>query len=307
MNSEIRKAYLLNKYVIIAPDRAKRPHDVKEEMTVKRTKTCPFCIENIKSEEVVDEIKKDGENSAWRVLCLKNVFPAVSLDNEKAFGIQEVIVETPEHTKELGELEVEEIEAVLRMYAKRTKAISQNKKIDYILCFKNQGSKAGASIVHDHSQIFATHILPPDIKEESQLAKEYEKEHKTCAYCDIIKKELKSERKIYEDEYVAAIAPFASQYSYEAWIFSKRHLDNIAELTDEEFNALAKAYKIILEKLRLLDLSFNVFLHQVVSDKNQHFHMKIEPRESVWGGVELGSGMIINSVSPEEAAEYFRE
>jgi UDPglucose--hexose-1-phosphate uridylyltransferase len=304
MNSEIRKAYLLNKYVIISPGRAKRPRDVKKEMIIKRTKACPFCVENIKREEVVDEIKK---NNARQVLSLKNIFPAVSLDNDKAYGTQEVIVETPEHTKELGELSVEDIEAVLKMYSKRTKAISQNKNIDYILCFKNQGTKAGASIIHDHSQIFATHILPPDIKEELRLAKEYEKKHGACAYCDILKEELKSERKIYEDEYVAAIAPYASQYSYEAWIFSKRHLDNIAELTDEEFNALAKAYKLILEKLRFLDLSFNVFLHQVVSDNNQHFHMKIEPRESVWGGVELGSGMIINTVSPEEAAKYYRE
>ncbi len=307
MRSEIRKAYLLNKYVIIAPGRAKRPQDVKKEMVVRRTKACPFCVENIKREKIVDEIKKHDDASAWQVLSLKNVFPAVSLDNDKAYGVQEVIIETPEHTKELGELAVPEIEAVLKMYAKRTKAIALNKNIEYILCFKNQGSKAGASIIHDHSQVFATHILPPDIGEELRLAREYQKKNKTCAYCDLLKKELKSDRKIYEDKQVAAIAPYASEFSYEAWIFTKRHLDNIAELSEEEFTALAKIYKHILEKLRILDLSFNVFLHQVVSDKNQHFCMKIEPRESVWGGVELGSGVIINTVSPEDAAKFYRE
>ncbi|MDO8260325.1 MAG: DUF4931 domain-containing protein, partial [Candidatus Magasanikbacteria bacterium] len=239
--------------------------------------------------------------------CIKNIFPAVTLDNKKAYGAQEVIIENQNHNKEMADLSVPEIEAVLRMYAKRTVMLRNEKDIDYILCFKNQGSKAGASIVHAHSQVFATAILPPDIEEELNIAKKYKTENGTCAYCDIIKKEMKSERKVYEDKYAVAFTPYASQYHYETWLFSKRHLDNISKFNDNEFKSFAKMLKLILRKLQSLDLSFNFFMHQVISEHDQHFYIKIQPRDSVWAGVEIGSGMIINSVPPELAAEYFRE
>lgn len=303
INSEIRKAYLLNKYVIITPGRAKRPRDVKEQTVLERTKSCPFCPEMIDRVNVVDKIKgkNDGE-----VLSLKNIFPAVTLDNKKAYGTQEVIIETPDHNAELADLSEEHIENVLRMYARRTEKISQDKKIDYVLCFKNQGSKAGASIIHAHSQVFATELLPPDIHEELVLAESYRIRKKSCAYCDILKQEMDSERKIFEDDYIGAFAPYASEYHYEAWIFTKRHLDNITKLDDKEFKSFAKALKKILLKLQELDLSFNFFLHQVVSNRDQHFYLKIQPRDSIWAGVELGSGLVINSVPPEEAAEFYR-
>ena len=309
--SEIRKAYLLNKYVIITPGRAKRPRDIKEQTIIERTASCPFCPEHVQeyNKQHKGYIKEriNNKEGKWQVLAVDNVFPAVTPDNTKAYGTQEVIIETRRHSKELANLNEQEIEWVLRMYARRTKAISQNKDIDYILCFKNQGSKAGASIVHAHSQVFASKILPPEIHEEWVLAQNYQVKHKECAYCHIIKTEMNSERKIYEDKWVAAFTPYASEYHYEAWILVKRHVDNITELNDKEFRAFALIYKRILEKLQALDLSFNSFMHQVVSNRDQHLYMKIQPRDSVWAGVELGSGLVINSVPPEAAAKYYCE
>jgi len=308
IKSEIRKSYFLNKYAIITPGRAKRPRDIKETTVIKRSDSCPFCIENIDKKNIVDKIVDTGKSkNKWKVLSIKNIFPAVTLDNKQAYGTQEVIIESPHHSKEMADLSVSGIEDVLRMYAKRTVALQKKKEIDYILCFKNQGSKAGASIVHAHSQVFATNVLPPDIHEEFGLALAYKIKNGICAYCDIIQKELQTERKIFEDNNVAAIAPYASEYHYEAWVFTKRHLDNISKLNNNEFKSLAKALKLILTKLQALDLSFNFFMHQVISDHDQHFYIKIQPRDSIWAGVELGSGLVINSVPPEVAAKYFRE
>lgn len=280
-----------------------RPRDIKEQTIISRVAHCPFCPEKINAKNILDRIEApEGE-----ILSIKNIFPALSLSNKKAYGEQEVIIETPDHKKELHDLSQEQIERLLRMYAKRTEALSKIKNIEYILCFKNQGSKAGASIVHAHSQIFASSILPPDIKAEFNLELKYRAEHKTCAYCDVIKREIKSRRKIYEDKFTAAFAPYASQYHYEAWIFAKRHLDNITKLNRDEFASFAKTIKKILTKLNALGLSFNYFFHQTASNDNQHFCMKIQPRASIWAGVELGSGMVINSVPPEQAAEFFRK
>ena len=302
--SEIRKSYLLNKYVIITPGRALRPRDIKEQTVIERTAKCPFCPENIVPENIRDEI---GDRKGWQALSIKNIFPAVTPDNERAYGEQEVVIETPSHSKELANLGEDQIGRVLRMYARRTEAISANEKINYILCFKNQGSKAGASIVHAHSQIFATNIIPPEVHEELGLAQSYRVKHEICPYCDIIKKETRSERKIFEDGFVAAFTPYASEYHYEAWIFVKRHVDNITRLNADEFGSFARALRMILLKLQALGLSFNYFLHQVVPDRDQHFYLKIQPRDSVWAGIELGSGLVINSISPEAAAKYYRE
>jgi UDPglucose--hexose-1-phosphate uridylyltransferase len=303
LKSEIRKDYFQNKYVLITPKRLQRPHDISEETVLSRTDACPFCEESLKDSKILEEIKVKDD----RIIAIKNIYPAVSLDNRHAYGEQEVIVETADHKKELSDLSEEHIESLLNMYAKRTEAISGNKSIDYVLCFKNQGSKAGASIIHSHSQIFASELLPPDITEEVKEASAYYGKNGTCPYCDIIKKEMESPRKIYEDDNVAAFTPYASRFHYEVWIFTKRHLDNITKLNHEEFLSLAKILKKVLVKLRSIDLSYNFFLHQAISYRDQHFYIKIQPRDSIWAGVELGSGLVINSVLPEEAAEYYRE
>lgn len=308
--SEIRKAYLFNKYVIITPSRAKRPRDTKETTVIKRSENCYFCDEAIDAEVtknkhyIVDSVDFQEKR---QVTCIKNIFPAVSTDNDQAYGDQEVIIETPEHHKDLADISQDEIKNVLLMYQKRTEELSKDRKIQYILCFKNQGSKAGASIVHSHSQVFATEIIPPALQEEKVLIENYRKQHDShCPYCDIIEKETKSERLVFEDENVAAFTPFASEYHYETWIFPKKHVDNITKLSQEELDSFAKVLKQILPKMKSLDLSYNFFMDQVISDKDQHFYIKIQPRDSIWAGVELGSGIVINSVSPEEAAKFLK-
>lgn len=302
LKSEIRKDYLLDRYVIITPGRLLRPHDIEEQTIISRVAVCPFCPEKIIKKNIIDQI----DAPEGKIISIKNTFPAVTLSNRKAYGTQEVIIETTDHKKELHDLSEKQIEQLLKMYAKRTDNLSKIKNLEYILCFKNQGSKAGASIVHAHSQIFATNTLPPEIRQELKISYNYRLANKSCAYCAIIKKELKSPRLIYEDKFIACFAPYASQYHYESWIFTKRHLDNITKFDQNEFTSCAKILKIILLKLSRLNLSFNYFLHQVISDSSQHFYIKIQPRDSVWAGVELGSGLVINSIAPEEAAKFYR-
>lgn len=305
--SEIRKDYLLDKYVVITPGRAARPRDIKEKTVTKENRQdCPFCPKNIDKKLVRDRIDNPRTNS-WSVLDIKNKYPAVSRNNNKAYGTQEVIIETPYHEKHLSELSLQQIENLLSMYQERTKKIAEDKKIEYILCFKNEGSKAGASITHSHSQVFATHIVPEDLKAEIRAIQKHKIENKECPYCAIVKKEMKSKRRIIEDKYTACFTPYASEFHYEAWILPKRHIDNISLLKKVELRSLAKALKYILDKIERLGLSYNYFLHNVVSSTDQHLYIKIQPRDSVWAGVELGSGLVINSMPPEEAAKFYRK
>lgn len=306
MRSELRKDYIQEKYVIIAPRRATRPRDVVKiaEEHTRKAKVCAFCPEHPDHPAgLYCEFEKNG--GLWQIKVAANKYPAVSLDNDKAYGTQEVVIETKSHFHDLEQLAESHIAKLLLVYAHRTVAITKNNKIEYVLIFKNQGGKAGASLEHAHSQIFATNFIPPQLIEKSLRAQEYKLKHGSCVYCDTIKKEQEGERLIYKDEYVIAFCPFASMYNYEVWIMPMRHLDNITLLSDDERLAWAVILKKVLSKIVLLGLDYNFYFHQVVNDEDQHFYMKVTPRGSTWAGVEIGSGVVINPVSPEDAADYF--
>ncbi len=308
---ELRKDYIQEKYVIIAPRRAARPHahDVTFEQPVKHVavpkKDCVFCPPQLRLGRAVTVL---GGKEKWSMVVLPNKYPAVSLANPKAYGVQEVVVETPDHRRQLEEFPLSHIEQLLEVYALRTKSIMANPKIEYVLIFKNNGGRAGASIQHAHSQIFATGFLPPHLLDKSQRSQAYKIRTGRCVYCDVIQRERKSPRRVYEDASIVAFAPYASMYNYEVWIMPKRHLDNVTVLTKEERTSIARVLKRLVRKIaHELGLPYNYYFHQVVHDEDQHLYIKVTPRGSAWAGVEIGSGIIINPVSPEAAARFYRK
>jgi len=305
---EIRKDYIQDKYVIIAPVRNKRPHDIERPEVYKpdSNQKCVFCPEQIDKEKDLLTIYDDKQKN-WLIKVIPNKFPAVSVDYPKAYGIQDIVIETPDHQLELEHLPAEHLAKLLKVYAEMTYEISQNKKIEYILIFKNNGGTAGASITHSHSQIFATHFLPPHLFDKAQKQQAYKLERGNCVYCDVIKQERGGPRWIYEDDNIACFTPYASMHNYEVWIMPKRHLDNITLLNDVERLSFAKMLKHLLKKISFLNLPYNFYFHQIINDEYQHLYLKIKPRGNVWAGVEIGSGLIINPVLPEDAAIYYKE
>lgn len=297
--SELRKDYIQEKYVIIAPHRSKRPH-----IGTTDDQGCFFCRETVEPKKILSFRGTSKKN--WDITVIPNIYPAVSLDNPTAYGQQEVVIEAPTHKTFFEDLSVSHVSDILSIYAERTKVITKNKKIEYVLIFKNEGDRAGASIMHAHSQIFASSFLPPHLLDKSQKVQEYKLQHGTCVYCDTIARERKTARMVWEDMHIIAFTPYASMHHYEVWIMPKRHIDNVMDLTPKERLSFAKVLKRLVHKIRELDLPYNYYFHQVIHDEDQHLYMKITPRGSVWAGIEIGSGIIINTVSPEAAAEYYR-
>lgn len=304
--SEIRQDYIHDRAVIVAPGRVKRPHNFSQEPAPKPVvkKPCVFCPAQINKTKAILTV---GPKNNWQVKVVKNIFPIVSPDNPKAYGIQEVVIETPSHDLGLAELGQEHIEKVISIYQKRTFALSQDKKLRYILIFKNYGGRAGASQDHSHSQIFSTTFLPPHILDKLKRAEEYEIRYGRCYYCDLIKKEGAGPRWIWADQNFAAFTPYTSTYNFEAWLIPKRHVDNISLLEKKEVKSLAYILKKLLTKLDKKNLPYNFYLHQVIEYKEEHFYIRIAPRRDVWAGIELGSRLIVNTESPEEAAKFYRK
>jgi UDPglucose--hexose-1-phosphate uridylyltransferase len=56
----------------------------------------------------------------------------------------------------------------------------------------------------------------------------------------------------------------------------------------------------------MMDMPYNFYIHYAPKGKKLHMHIEITPRKATWAGFEMGSGIIVNAISPEEAAEYYR-
>ncbi|MDF1497875.1 MAG: galactose-1-phosphate uridylyltransferase [Patescibacteria group bacterium] len=311
---EIRKDYILNRWSYIAADRGKRVKQFDKIETNHKDSVCFFCVGN--EQLTPPEIGRIGNKSSWKVRWFPNKFPAVdensiqeTMTSEKyytsggAFGYHEVIAETPDHERQFSDLNENEIKDVLLAYTERMKDLSKRDKIKYVQIFKNSGAEAGTSIIHTHTQIVATTIVPRLVQEEVDALKKYKK----CPYCDIIKSEEKSNRLIFSDENFIVFAPYAPRYNYEAWIFPKKHYKNITELNNAELDSLAKSFKIVVSKLGIMNFPYNFYLHYSPKGKDLHFHFEITPRTNKWAGFELATESYVIITSPEDAAKFYKE
>lgn len=307
MKSELRKDYIQDKYVIISPGRKSRPHDVEAPQLVKRYERPEDSVFHPKNVRAIKSLYVLGSEDDWQIKVIPNKFPAVTLGNPKAYGTQEVIIETPDPNLEMEDMPVEHIANILGTYAARTREIQKIKNIQYIIIFKNDGGWAGASVGHSHSQIFATDFIPPHLLDKSHKALSYKLRTGREPYGDIIAKEMKGPRAVWQDKHIACFTPYASMHNYECWIIPKRDIDNITQLQRPEIKSFAKILKHVIGHISDLGLPYNFYFHQVVYDENQHLYMKITPRAGFWAGVEIGSGIMINTVTPEEAAKFYRQ
>lgn len=299
---EIRVDYIHDRQVIVAPGRRKRPHDQAATETSAPVNDV-FSRDNLRGTRPLLTI---GGKKNWRIKVIKNIFPVVSPDFPKAYGYQEVVVETPDYGVELATLSATHIYDLFRAYSRRVQAIQRDKKIRYILVFKNNGGSAGASIKHAHSQIFASAYLPPHVIGRRERAQEYRLNNGTDYYSDLIIREENGPRWISSGKHVCALTPYASLYNYEAWIMPWRRVDNVSQLNVQELREMARFLKVILRQVNNLGLPYNYYMHQVVADQSEHLYLRIAPRRDVWAGIELGSRLIVNTVPPEEAADYYR-
>jgi UDPglucose--hexose-1-phosphate uridylyltransferase len=297
----------MEQYVIIAPKRNKRPQGVVKKIEVAKAPCflCPSDVDDPAKHKAVYELK--GQDQKWLVKSILNDFPALSEDNLKAYGHQEVIVETPLHGIEIHELPLEHIVKVFDSYIDRYLAAQTMKGICYTILFKNEGGKAGASILHSHSQLIAMPMVPPKIEAEAAAVDGYIRKNNSCPYCDIIKSEKNGPRVAWEDEHLFVLAPYASESPYGLWFIPKRHLHSIEYLHENEKLSFAHAFKKLLAKLDDIDMPYNYFFQNSLDCEEHHMILKLAPRPNVWAGLELGTGVVINSVPPEDAVKFYKE
>ena len=192
--------------------------------------------------------------------------------------------------------------------------ISKITDINLITIFRNHGSKAGTSLVHPHSQIIATPIVPPHVRYPLEQAVLYFDNFGRCVYCDMIEEERKQkERLIIDTDNFLAFCPYAARTPFETRIYPKRHMTVFSHITDGEIEELAWVLRNVLLKLHICldnpDYNYVIRSAPVGEDNARylHWYMVIIPKITTRAGFEIGSGIYINSVPPEDSARYLRE
>jgi UDPglucose--hexose-1-phosphate uridylyltransferase len=329
--SEIRQDPTTAEWVIMAKERAKRPHDFIRQRAKPElppfSSFCPFCPGN-ETKTPPEVLAYRGEKAqGWRVRAFANQFAALRPEGstvrreEECFfvdmdgiGVHEVLVETPVHNKPLALMEDSGVEDVLRAYQERHNALSRMSFVKLVIIFKNQGLSAGTSLEHPHSRLVATPIVPKHIRMKYEVAIRYYDNTGRCLYSDLVDHELRiGKRVVMETEKFVVFHPFASHQPFETWIVPRIRQTCFGNALVEDLENLAHVLRIILLKLYrgLNNPDFNYVIDTApVEDENKDYylwHLRIIPRLTEVAGFEIGSGININTALPEETASFMRE
>lgn len=325
---ELRQNIITGDWVVIAPERAKRPKDfvIPKSVKISDKSKCPFCV----GSSGYKQNEKIRMHAAPHVYVIENRYPAFVMDeNEKSMrsfyaedgfyrarasvGDHEVVV-IEDHDTPLFKIPKLILNEVMEVIRTRYVWMKEHEKVVSIMPIYNHGAEAGASIDHPHAQIFASGIVSNTVGREIEGADTYYGIAGNCVYCDMIAHELKEKlRIVFENDKFIAVSFYASRFPFETWILPKKH-ESQFEMTTKE--SMAEFSDALWEVLHMIDKTLenpplNFFVHTlptIIEDSaSYHWHLEIVPRVSRYGGFELGSEVIINTMPPEEATHYLKD
>jgi UDPglucose--hexose-1-phosphate uridylyltransferase len=326
---QFRQDFITKEWVIIAPERAKRPDEFRKgrperPASPRHDPACPFCPGN--EAQTPSAVLTLGDGGGWRVRVVPNKFAAVNpaLSSKRTedgrylsaegFGIAEVIIESPLHDADITTMPTETVRELLGAYRARYADLAKNPSVDLITIFRNHGRAAGTSLAHPHSQVIATPIVTPLIRNIMQQALLYHDSHGDCPYCVMISQELASRQRIILDsEHFIVYCPYAARAPFETRIIAKHHGSRFDNVSDCQLDELAGLLRATLRKIGtgLGDPDYNLVIHSSPTSDGElhydHWRLIIVPRITTPAGFELGSGIFINIMPPEDAARFLRE
>lgn len=330
---QLRQDLITGRWVAVATERARRPDSFtqapKEAVTARDV--CPFCPghEEMTPPEVLAYRTPGTAANApgWWIRVVPNLYAAFKLQPDgqerrdgrfwqrDAIGTCEVLISSPDHRAPTSLLPRHQVEEIVQSYVDRYRVHQRNPVLDYVLILYNHGRPAGASLEHPHSQLYAVSLAPPSFADELAGATHFQGEHGECVFCRTIEDERRAgARVIMENEGFLVFAPYAARTPFETWIAPKRHQASFGDLDlQQEKGEFAEALQTTLQALhqRLNDPPFNYFIHSAPlkgdHERVYHWHLEIIPKLSIAAGFELGTGMWINVVKPEDSAAFLRD
>ena len=288
--------------MIFAPGRAKRPGSsgaLVPPVEPGEVEACPFC-EGHESETPPElfalgaDEGRAPDSPGWKVRVVPNLYPA--------FERQQVVIHSPDHARSLGDLSDVQLASVVEAWAKIAEE-AWSEGFDHLFVFVNEGEAAGASRPHSHSQAVWLDREPPQVATEAPRLRRDD-----CTLCALLADlplALRiAERELDKGRILLAASP-AGRAPYELLIAPSEHLADAFGETDQLAIALALAADAVRRLYAVEGATpFNLWLHNFQGDG--HWHLELVPRLSGFAGSELGAGIYVNTLEPEEAAARLR-
>jgi UDPglucose--hexose-1-phosphate uridylyltransferase len=322
----VRVDPLSGRRTIIAPDRADRPIAWSASPPAEPIDPAgdPFAPGN--EQQTPPElyaVRPDGgpaDGPGWRVRVVPNRYPALDPASRTpepgatpdlftalaATGAHEVIVNAPDSVASLGELDADQVCLALDVWRER---MVHHDRAACVHVIVNEGQAAGASLPHTHAQLFALDFVPAQIARERERAGAYATRTmgQTLA-ADLLQEEVRRrERIVAIDDEAVLIAPYASQLPYQMMLLPRRARARFE--ADGPTGA-----RLLHDGLRRLARRFggspplNLWVRTAPRGAD-HFCWRIDilPRLGQVAGLELGAGLGLNTLAPEQAARELRE
>jgi UDPglucose--hexose-1-phosphate uridylyltransferase len=297
--NQLRLDPLSGRWVVVSPGRAERPYSfvTRSHTPDGLDRPCPFCPGN--EEDTPPALETYGPTGSWLVRVVPNLYPAFEGDEPfvvanrgpvftqaSAGGIHEILIFSPEHDLTLGQLSQEQVELVMAALRDRLEEHASQPNLRYTQAIVNSGREAGASLEHPHGQLLVG----------------------SCLLCTTIEAEEDSgQRVIYSNDRVVVVCPFWSSLPYEMLVMPREHNPHLHRSPTEDLIAVGEALRRTLLRLgeTVGDVAYNVVFHSAPYRVGEpyHWHAHVWPKATTTAGFELGTGVAINVISPEEAAE----
>jgi UDPglucose--hexose-1-phosphate uridylyltransferase len=327
---QVRIDQLTGLRVILAPGRSARPDDFSAEVSDSGDgeRDCPFD-EGRESETPpelwADRPKGKANGPGWLVRAIPNLFPVLG-DGQSgtelqphserrgaedlflstpANGAHEVVVSCPDHRTALAELDEAAFARALAGWRERMRAHGESALVHLIV---NEGAAAGASREHSHAQLFALDFVPSAVARERERVASYaERTQGGTLLEDIAAEEVRlRERLVAVDDEALLVCPWASRGPFELRVIPRRPAPRFEE--DEGGAAMIHTALRTLAKRFGRSPELNLWIRTAPRGVEQFcWHLDIAPRQAIKAGFEMGTGVEINSLAPEQAASELRE
>lgn len=328
---EWRMNPVTGEWVIIAPERAARPMLTDEPPGVAGDDDpCPFCEgnEHLTPGELFALRPGGGApgSPGWTVRVVPNAFAAVRREGHadprgdgfyfraNGIGRHELFLECPQHETKLARLDAGQVRRVVRVWRERLRDAGRDPDLKYAQLFKNNGSDAGASVAHAHSQMIATPMIPVTVRDELEFARQFHAGQGTCVYCELLRREREDgTRCVFEADGFGVFCAYAARQPFETWVVPTNHQSHFEMIVDAEADRLADA---LWRTLRTIDAAldgpaYNLVFHSAPFSEAPlpyyHWHVEVLPRLTQLAGYEWGTGSHVNPILPEDAAAVLRE
>jgi len=296
-----------NTWVVISPARNARPLDRDSDQG---ESGCPFCPGSYEVPFAYDAAVFDNRFPPFR----PDAPPPPQLEGptSPARGRSEIVLYTPRHDTNFGELSPAELGRVLAVWTDRSAELWADPAHEYVAVFENRGSIAGATIAHPHGQIYAVDHLPPLVAAKA-AAHSLHRAQGGCLSCAALQSDQLSARVVDDNASFVVAVPFAARWPFEIAVRARRH--GVGRLSDlrrleqldllRALNGVARRYDALFG----LPLPYMMVAQEAPRDQpDWHLAFEFYPLNrgpenvKIRASSETGLGLFLNDVAPEEAA-----